>query len=113
MIKEKEFPNRHHNRKNMMERAEILKALKEYKKESSEKYGILKIGIFGSAARGTVTEHSDLDIVVNLLEQDLFSLIGIKQELEEHFHSKVDVVSYRLKMDPFLKKRIDQEAVYV
>jgi len=96
-----------------MERAEILKALKEYKKESSEKYGLLKIGIFGSVARGEITENSDLDVVVNLLEQDLFILIGIKQELEEHFHTKVDVVSYRPRMDPFLKKRIDREAVYV
>jgi len=97
----------------MMNCAEILNILKKYKKESGEKYGVLKIGVFGSAVRGTMGNQSDLDIVVDLREQDLFSLIGIKQELEEQFHIKVDIVSYRPKMNPFLKKRIDQEAVYV
>ncbi len=39
-------------------------------------------------------------------------MIGIKQDLEEQLGSKVDIVSYRPTMNPFLKRRIDQEAVY-
>jgi len=96
-----------------MKQAEIMRLLKEYKQHSAEKYGVQKIGVFGSVARGTMDKNSDLDVVVYLREQDLFSLIGIKQELEERFHAKVDIVSYRFHMDSFLKKRIDQEAVYV
>jgi len=96
-----------------MRREKILKALRDYKEIEGKKYGVQKIGIFGSAARGAMIEGSDLDVVVSLQEQDLFSLIGIKQELEERFHAKVDVISYRPKMDSFLKERIDQEAVYV
>lgn len=96
-----------------MKHAEILQALREYKKNNAVKYGVQKIGVFGSAARGTMDENSDLDIVVSLREQDLFSLIGIKQDLEERLRTKVDVVSYRPKMNSSLKERIDREAVYV
>jgi len=39
--------------------------------------------------------------------------IGIKQDLEEKFHRSVDIVRYRDRMNAFLKKRIDKEAVYV
>lgn len=96
-----------------MKHTDILNALQKYKQQSAEKYGILKLGVFGSAARGQMTENSDIDVIVNLQEQDLFTLIGIKQELEDYFHARVDVISYRPRMDPFLKKRIDKEAVYV
>ncbi|MFZ5759510.1 MAG: nucleotidyltransferase family protein, partial [Thermodesulfobacteriota bacterium] len=57
--------------------------------------------------------QSDIDIVVKLKKQDLFDLIGIKQDLEDKFHTHVDLVSYRNTMDPYLKKKIDQEAIYV
>ena len=99
--------------KRNINRIEILQILKEYQKNNGEKFGVVELGVFGSAAKESMCEHSDLDIVVRLREQDLFSLIGIKQDLEEYFHTKVDVVSYRPRMNPILKKRIDQEAVYV
>ena len=96
-----------------MNRESIMHALKAYQDKNSNKYGILKIGIFGSTAKHTSNEQSDIDIVISLREQDLFNLIGIKQDLEEQFHKKVDVISYRPQMNPLLKKKIDQEAMYV
>jgi hypothetical protein len=54
-----------------------------------------------------------VDVVVDLERQDLFFLIGIKQELEETLHAAVDVISYRTAMNPYLKRRIDTEAIYV
>ena len=96
-----------------MKNDDILQSLQKYKQKCAKKYGILKLGIFGSVARGTMNEYSDLDIIVALQKQDLFNLIGIKQDLEDYFQVKVDVVSYRPQMDSFLKSRIDKEAVYV
>ena len=58
-------------------------------------------------------DESDIDIVVNLTKQDLFELIGIKQDLEERLKYPIDIVSYRETMNSFLKKRIDEDAVYV
>jgi predicted nucleotidyltransferase len=42
---------------------------------------------------------------------DLFMLVGIKNELEERLHRSVDIVTYRENMNQFLKKKIDGEAV--
>jgi len=59
------------------------------------------------------TKISDIDIVVKLEKQDLFNMIGIKQDLEDALHTQVDIISYRERMNAFLKQRIDKEAVYV
>ncbi len=95
-----------------MDRTRLMAFLAEYKKNHQAEYGIKRLGLFGSTARGSETDQSDIDIVVELAKQDLFLIIGIKQELEEKLGSKVDIVSYREMMNPFLKRRIDQEAVY-
>lgn len=96
-----------------MNRKEIIEYLKKFKEESKNKYHIELLGVFGSVARDTISANSDIDIVVRLTKQDLFELIGIKQDLEEYLELPVDVVSYREKMNLFLKKRIDEEAIYV
>ena len=96
-----------------MNRDQIVLSLRQFKEMNQEKYDIIKIGLFGSAARESMIEESDIDVVVELGKPDLFNLIGIKQDLEEQLHRSVDVVRYREKMNAFLKRRIDKEAVYV
>ena len=96
-----------------MSRLEIIQTLKEFKEKHAEEYGILLIGVFGSVARDEAKETSDVDIVVKMKKQDLFNLIGIKQDLEEILHAPVDVISYREKMNSFLKQKIEKEAIYV
>jgi uncharacterized protein len=71
------------------------------------------MGVFGSLARNDFDSNSDIDIVVELEKQDLFLLIGIKQDIEDEFHKHVDIVSYRERMNTFLKNRINKEAIYV
>ena len=96
-----------------MDRELIIQSLKKFKEENKNKYHIKSLGVFGSVAKNRMRENSDIDIVVNLTKQDLFELIGIKQDLEERLKYPIDIVSYREKMNSFLKKRIDEEAVYV
>lgn len=96
-----------------MNKDDILTNLKRYREQNNGRYLIRRIGIFGSVAKESSTIQSDVDIVVELERQDLFDLIGIKQDLEEEFNCPVDIVSYRKKMNPFLKQRIDNEAIYV
>lgn len=95
-----------------MRRDDVLQALSDFRQERQEEFGILRIGVFGSAARDQVTTGSDVDVVVELAEPDLLTLVGIKQELESLLSCPVDVVRYREEMNAFLKGRIDQEAVY-
>ncbi len=96
-----------------MSLADIIKTLKEFKAKYAQKYGMLTLGVFGSVARDDIKKESDVDVVVKLEKQDLFNIIGIKQDLEEMLHIPVDVISYREKMNDFLKNRIDKETVYV
>lgn len=96
-----------------MDKNEIIQTLRSFVEMNRNRYEIIRIGIFGSAARNKMEELSDIDVVVELNKPDLFYLVGIKQDLEERFHRPVDIVRYRDKMNAFLKKRIDKEAVYV
>jgi predicted nucleotidyltransferase len=95
-----------------MKRDEIIKALRRFKEGNQQRYRIEKIGIFGSSARGDMKTESDIDVVVVLEKQDLFNLIGIKQDLEDQFGVPVDIVSYREKMNKYLKRRIEDEVLY-
>ncbi len=94
-------------------REKTIEILKEYKRQHEKEYGIEMLGIFGSVARGQATENSDVDVVIRTKKPNLFLLSKIRQELEELFHQHVDMVSYRERMNLFLKKRIDSDAFYV
>jgi len=96
-----------------MKRNEILHILARFRELKRDEFGIVRLGVFGSVARDEMVETSDVDVVVELDQPDLLALVGIKQELEELLHRPVDVVRYRDQMNSFLKRRIDQEAVYV
>jgi predicted nucleotidyltransferase len=96
-----------------MTREDVLQALSQFREERQEEFGITRIGVFGSVARGQFSDSSDVDVVVELAKPDLLVLVGIKQELEDLLHCSVDIVRYRETMNNFLRQRIDQEAVYV
>jgi len=92
---------------------EIIDFLKSHKQEMKERYGVIRIGLFGSYARGESIADSDIDIAVELEKPDLFYLIGIKQTIEDEFGGKVDVVRMRDNMNSLLKSRIQRDVIYV
>ena len=96
-----------------MDRNKVVNIISQFKAENLDRYGIKKIGIFGSLALDSANPSSDIDIVVELEKPDMFCLIGIKQDLEALLKLPVDIVRYRKNMNKFLKKRIDNDAVYV
>jgi predicted nucleotidyltransferase len=96
-----------------MRRDEVLRILARFMDLKRDEFGIVRIGVFGSGARDTILDASDIDVVVELARPDLLILVGIKQELEGLLQRPVDVVRYRERMNPFLKGRIDREAIYV
>lgn len=57
-------------------------------------YNPVKIGVFGSYARGNNTEKSDIDILYSFEKAiGLFKLIAAKENLEQKLNKKVDLVS--------------------
>ena len=95
----------------MLSRDEILDVLSQYRREHVQQYGIEQIGIFGSYARGQATEASDVDVYVRLRHASLFLLSRIRIELEELLGVPTDVVQVRERMNAFLKRRIEHEAI--
>lgn len=87
--------------------------LSEYKQRRGLFYGISRICIFGSVARGEQTEDSDVDVCVDLEVPSIFSLVHIKEELQQLFGCNVDVVRFRQNMDTLLKRDIWEEGIYV
>lgn len=99
--------------KKKLHRQEVLRILGLHKDKLASRYGVTRLGIFGSMARDEAAEASDVDIVIEMQKPDLFYLVHIKETLEEALHCPVDIVHYRKRMNNFLKKRINEEAVYV
>lgn len=60
----------------------------------AERYGITKVYLFGSYARGEATEESDIDLLVddgNI--KSLFTLGGLYVDLEETFQKRLDLLT--------------------
>lgn len=71
-----------------------------------EQAEVKKAALFGSYVRGDETAKSDIDILIELPRgKTLFDLVGIKQDLEEIFQKKVDIVDYKA-IHPLLRKSI-------
>jgi len=96
-----------------MSRSDIIQTLKVFKEQHAEEYGIQLMGIFGSVARDEATANSDVDIVVKIEIPNPYIIVHIKEEISEQLQLSVDIVRLRDKMNPFLKKRIEQDVVYV
>ena len=92
---------------------DVLARLKMFKESRQAEYSLRSLGIFGSFACGQAQEDSDVDVVFETSEPNLFRTSRMKQELEELLARRVDVVRLRERMNPRLKQRILREARYV
>ena len=78
-----------------------------------ERHRATRAGLFGSAARGEMTEHSDIDLLVELGDDlSLLDVVGIAQELEDALGRSVDLVEYEA-IKPLLRERILAEEIRI
>jgi predicted nucleotidyltransferase len=76
-------------------------------------HDVARAAIFGSFARGTQEEDSDIDILVEFRgEKSLFDLIELQLELEKMLGRRVDVITYRA-LNHRIRERVLQEQVVV
>ena len=97
----------------MKTKDEILHLLSLYKPTAQSKYGLTRLGIFGSVSRGEHTEESDVDVCYEGRVPTLLTLDLILTYLERMLGSRVDLVRVRDGMNSLLRERIRKEAVYV
>jgi len=88
--------------------------LKEHEAEVRGSFGVKKIGIFGSFARGEERPESDIDILVEFMpgKKTFDNYMGLKNFLESLFNRKVDLVTYE-GLKPHIRDGIVSGVVYV
>jgi uncharacterized protein len=90
----------------------ILAQLRQMLPSLAQKYGVTRLGVFGSVARGQATKNSDIDIVYETKSPNIFKTAHLRREIENALSMPVDMVRYREKMNPTLKKQIETESIY-
>ena len=93
--------------------SEYLQLLKQFKDTQAMKYGIQKIGLFGSVARGEHQEGSDVDVCFEGNAMGLFALARLKGELEALLGASVDLLRMRKQLDgSVLKESVMRDIIY-
>ena len=92
---------------------DIIEKLRELKPILKEKFGIEEFAVFGSVAKGTATEDSDVDIAVLKMDiKDAFALLDAKEYLSNVLKRDVDIGTFQ-SMKTFIKNRIIKDFIYV
>jgi uncharacterized protein len=90
-----------------------LNEIKTKVSDTARQYGVKKVFLFGSYARGKANPESDIDICIEKGNiQTLFELSGFCQDLKETLGSKVDVVTTAALSEEF-KKQIEKDMVLI
>jgi len=93
-----------------MTQSEIKNIILNHLKE----YNPIKVGIFGSFARGDNKETSDLDILVEFKESpSLLTLIKLENDLSEVLGIKVDLVTTGAIKNKRIKKSIKKDLISI
>ena len=77
-----------------------------------DRYPLLRLGIFGSVARGEAGPDSDVDILVEFAEPVGFEIADLALELEELLGRNVDLVSRKAIRDRVLPY-VERDVLYV
>jgi hypothetical protein len=92
---------------------DALGLLRQHEPELKTQFGVEKIGIFGSFARGEERPDSDIDVLVTFQagRKTFDNFMGTKFFLEDLFKRKVDLVTDAA-LKPLIRDPILQDVVY-
>ncbi|WP_016777079.1 nucleotidyltransferase family protein [Anaerophaga thermohalophila] len=97
----------------MKTKEQYIQLLSIFKQKNGRTYGIKRLGIFGSVARGEQRKQSDIDIYYEGEPLSLFKLSELKDKLEQILGESVDIVRLRDSMNHLLKESIEKEGINV
>jgi len=96
----------------MTTKQQYIPILRKFVVKYGGEYGITRMGIFGSVARGEHTLESDVDILVEFGRPIGIEFIDLSYLLEKELNRKVDVVSRKGIKEGYFKE-IEKDIVYV
>ncbi len=91
----------------------ILSQIKQLKGEL-RKLGVVKIGLFGSYARGEQSENSDIDILIEFEpdQENFDNYMSVYDEIEKRFtNEKIEIVTTN-GLSPYIGPKILKEVTY-
>jgi hypothetical protein len=96
-----------------MGKKEIIDIIRQSRPEIEARYGVKRLGLFGSFVRGQASSRSDIDLLVSFRRDvDLFEFLDLRDFLQKRLDHKVDLVMESA-LKPAVGKRIRAEVEYV
>ena len=96
-----------------MGKQEIINIIRNKKPDMESRYGVQRLGLFGSYVKENQRKKRDIDILVTFNRDiDLFDFLDLRAYLERQLHAKVDLVM-ETALKPAIGKRIMSEVEYV
>ncbi len=96
-----------------MKKQQVLDLLAQNKKLLQEKYGVTKLALFGSTARDTATDTSDIDIMIafdGIANSKRY--FGTLFYLEDLLQQPIDLIT-ETALRPEIRPYIEAEIIYV
>lgn len=93
---------------------EIKGILLQQRNDLRERFGVTRLAIFGSYARGDQTLQSDVDVMVELERPMGWEIVDLHEALQELLGSRVDLTTrLALIRKPRLWKLVERDLTYV
>ena len=93
-----------------------LEYLRTVATPACERFGVRRLHVFGSVARGDEGPESDVDLLVELEHPELRPskrFLGLLHYLEDHLERPVDLLTASSLTNPYLRRRVLRERVPV
>lgn len=77
----------------MLTREQVMRLLREHSPYLAAAYGVRRIGLFGSIAKGSSGDSSDVDVAVEFERPIGFKFIEFAEDLERLLGRRLDVLT--------------------
>lgn len=96
-----------------MDKEEVIRRIRE-NYEEIRKFGVKRIGIFGSVVRGEAGEDSDIDILVEFEDgkKTFENFINLALFLKKLLGREIDLLTPK-SVSPYIRPYIEKEVVFV
>jgi predicted nucleotidyltransferase len=99
------------HRQPIIDRVFILDFLKKNKTTLLNSYGVTKIALFGSYARGEEDSNSDIDLLIEMPHKSFHAKMELRDFLAKEFNRKVDL-GYFDSVRSFIMHHIQKDLIY-
>jgi len=77
----------------MLTQKGVIEILREKQPYLRDNFGVKKIGLFGSFAKGTAKKDSDIDILIEFVQPIGLKFVKLAEYMEKLLDKKVDILT--------------------